>query len=195
MVLCIKLNNLLSYSFSCTAAPIRAVSIPMRISSTFIISAALLVSGCTSLKDFQRMDANTRAQFVCDRDTLVNQHKDVVSDLQSKIDNTMQALERGYRIHTSCRTVFISQPDVKCTSVEKDGKKTSSCEQITRIVRKEVCDEIPVSIDADLEKEHLQQYRGELEKAKIEQSTAYYGCHSRIHPMSAEESFNYFKQH
>jgi len=166
----------------------------MRLNSIFMLLVVALLSGCTSLKGFQKMDANSRAKFVCDRDNIVKQYSSTKADYQSKIDHTTQVLERGYRIHKSCRTVLIDRPDVTCTTILERGSKKTTCSQITKTIPQEICNETPVASDASLEKEHLQQYRDALEKTQIEKSTAYYECHSKIHPMSAEEAFNYYDQ-
>lgn len=159
-----------------------------------LLITIFLFSGCTSLKDFQKMDANSRADFICSRDREFKRYRHLEADYQSKIDDVLQSLERGYRVHSSCHTVFIDQPEVKCTTVEQNSIKTTHCEQISRTISKEVCSEHPVAIDTDLEQENLERYRAELEASRIHKNSAYYNCYSKVQPMSAEEAFMVYDQ-
>lgn len=161
----------------------------------FLLSFTVLFSlfGCTSLKDFQKMDTSARAQFVCSRDSSYNQFRRLESNYQSKINDTNNVLSRGYRIHKSCKTVRIDSPgSISCASYGSYSNRNTNCTQETKTSYEDVCTESPVSIDANLEKENIEKYEELMKKTKTNKNAVYNDCYSKIKPMSAEQAFQYY---
>jgi hypothetical protein len=156
----------------------------------FLIIISMLLSSCfTNLNDFQEMSRNERSEFVCVRDDGYKEHYRYQTDVQSKVDNSLNVLSRGYRVHKSCRNVAVKTPGkVSCTTI---GIYTD-CKQKSNTTYEKRCTETPVSIDATLERSNLDKLERLLQSAKKSTSKSYNDCYYKIKSMSAERAFNYY---
>jgi hypothetical protein len=85
------------------------------------IALALVIGGCASLDDFQKMTASERAQKSCNK--IANKF-DVgieIRNLQSEINKLDLLLERGYSPNTQCKWVERIQPFSMRCSVSQPG--------------------------------------------------------------------------
>ena len=82
-----------------------------------LLMLALWLSACASVESFRKMTPAQRAREVC---TGIDAYTQLDSDAREharKAAEIRQVLDRGYRLHESCRTVEASKaPEIVCPS-------------------------------------------------------------------------------
>ena len=164
---------------------------------------AALAAGCVSVDDFRQMSPAERAHFVCSKDREVRQLDADIDALADDIAQIDEALYRGYHLHTSCKQVPVSASTTSKKTVKSkckpDGKGGEVCEETETIHTDPiteyhtVCEDIPVPIDVQFEKEKLRGYEWELDDAVAVRDEVYRACVLEIEPMSAEEAYDFYK--
>jgi len=159
-----------------------------------VLMLFLLISGCTTLQDFQKMNVSNRAYFVCQHDESFVSYTNEVNHYQNKINTIAEDLHNGYKMRETCRTVHHKVPDpITCKSFDKKKKEYTQCTQSYTKQTKKICKEVIVPINIELEKENLERYNNWLEVSRIKKTQAYDSCYSKVLPMSAETAFSYYK--
>lgn len=154
-----------------------------------------LLSACASVDSFRKMTPQQRAHEVC---TGVNGYTRLDSEEREharKAADIRQVLDRGYRLHESCRTVEASKaPDVACpSSATRNGDTRCSKEQGGKYKR--ICRDIPVPIDGALEKEKRASHDIQAQARAMDKQRFYQRCHAEVLPLSAEQAFDYYQRH
>ncbi len=154
-----------------------------------LIIATLLLYGCTTVSDFQKMSAHERSVAVCKRQKDIQSIADQISNLQSGINDSQRALARGYRVHRQCHQVEVyGNASVTCnrfgSHVTCDESRPKSYE--TR------CTETPVSINPDLEKENIRNWSQSVESLKAQAKEKHSKCYQFIYPLSPEQAYKYY---
>lgn len=160
-----------------------------------LIILALWLSACASVESFRKMTPAQRAREVC---TGIDAYTQLDSDAREharKAAEIRQVLDRGYRLHESCRTVEASKaPEIVCpSSASRSGDTRCSKEQNGKYKR--ICRDIPVPIDGALEKEKLAEHDAQARARATEKNQLYQRCYTQVLPMSAEQAYDYYKQH
>ena len=154
-----------------------------------LVIATLLLCGCTTVSDFQKMSAHERAVAVCKRQKDLQSIANQISNLQSGINDSQSALARGYRVHQQCRQVEVyGNASVNCYKigfqVQCDETRPKSYE--TR------CTETPVSINPELEKENIRNWSQSVESLKAQAKEKGQKCYQFIYPLSPEQAYKYY---
>ncbi|MCH9705574.1 MAG: hypothetical protein K0U15_05570 [Proteobacteria bacterium] len=160
-------------------------------SRIFFIFSIFLMSGCAAtLEDFQEMSSYERTELICKR------HQDVVhlsskkEDVGEALSDTQLAISRGFRIFESCKKI----PTVKVLGEECSVINNSwVCENKIRTDYETVCEETPVAIDGDLEKEKLEQYEASFDKYSIQLQDAIDHCRNDTRHLNAQDAFYYYQ--
>ena len=160
-----------------------------------LLMLALWLSACASVESFRKMTPAQRAREVC---TGIDAYTQLDSDEREharKAAEIRQVLDRGYRLHESCRTVEASKaPEIVCpSSTSRSGDTRCSKEQNGKYKR--ICRDIPVPIDGALEKEKLAEHDAQARARATEKNQLYQRCYTQVLPMSAEQAYDYYKQH
>lgn len=160
-----------------------------------LIILALWLSACASVESFRKMTPAQRAREVCtgiDSYTALEREE---REHARKAAEIRQVLDRGYRLHESCRTVEASKaPEIVCpSSASRSGDTRCSKEQNGKYKR--ICRDIPVPIDGALEKEKLAEHDAQARARATEKNQLYQRCYTQVLPMSAEQAYDYYKQH
>lgn len=160
-----------------------------------LIILALWLSACASVESFRKMTPAQRARAVCtgiDSYTVLEREE---REHARKAAEIRQVLDRGYRLHESCRTVEASKaPEIVCPScASRSGDTRCSKEQNGKYKR--ICRDIPVPIDGALEKEKLADHETQARARAMEKTQLYQRCYTQVLPMSAEQAYDYYKQH
>ncbi|MCY4324556.1 MAG: hypothetical protein OXC81_00825 [Betaproteobacteria bacterium] len=166
---------------------------------------AALLSGCVSVDDFRKMTPYERSHFVCSRHREVRGLDGEIDALLANISEIEETLQRGYRVHRSCKQVPVTESTTSKKTVKskcrphKKNKDTMICEEEEILVedpRQEyhtVCDETPVAIDAAFEQEKLRGYRWELDDVAAIRDEVYSACVMQVDQMNAEEAYDFYK--
>lgn len=160
-----------------------------------LLMLALWLSACASVESFRKMTPAQRAREVCtgiDSYTALEREE---REHARKAAEIRQVLDRGYRLHESCRTVEASKaPEIVCpSSASRSGDTRCSKEQNGKYKR--ICRDIPVPIDGALEKEKLADHETQARARATEKNQLYQRCYTQVLPMSAEQAYDYYKQH
>ncbi len=160
-----------------------------------LLMLALWLSACASVESFRKMTPAQRAREVCtgiDSYTALEREE---REHARKAAEIRQVLDRGYRLHESCRTVEASKaPEIVCpSSASRSGDARCSKEQNGKYKR--ICRDIPVPIDGALEKEKLAEHDAQARARATEKNQLYQRCYTQVLPMSAEQAYDYYKQH
>ncbi len=154
-----------------------------------IMIFAFLLSGCAaSLEDFQNMNAGERASYICTQHSNIKHINNSINRVEYLIRDSRLIIANGYRTHKSCNQVPSVVPITDCYGF------TNTCTTRTETVYNTVCQENPVAIDGDLEKEKLANYlerQTTLHKAYEEK---YEECHRPLLKMSSKEAFDYYQR-
>lgn len=158
---------------------------------TTVILMSLLAGGCASLEDFQAMAPRERADYVCERNSYVSQAKRQVQITESELAEVEQAIAAGYRMSYFCREVPVVTSSQEVCQTDSKGVKT--CKTNQKIEKEEACEEKPIPIDGQLEREKESQYRSDLAQLRVIWDDRYDACFNTVRGMSAQEAFDYHK--
>jgi hypothetical protein len=153
------------------------------------IIATLLLCGCTTVSDFQKMSAHERAVAVCDRQKVIRDIADQISSLQSRIRDSQMALARGYRVHQQCFKVEVyGNASVKCN---RFGSQVI-CEESRPKSYETRCTETPVSINPELERQNIRDLSQSVESLDAQMKEKYRNCYQFIYPLTPEQAYKYY---
>ena len=154
------------------------------------ITAVLLLGGCASLEDFQQMGPSERASYVCDRDSDLAAVQYEINGTEAALHEVQDAIAKGYRLRQFCKEVpIVSSSEEVCKTDE--GVKT--CKTKSKISHETACEEKPIAIDGQLEREKESQHRDDLSQLRVLWDEKYNRCFNTVRQMSAEEAFQYHK--
>ncbi len=141
--------------------------------------AALLLNGCTSLEDFQKMSPESRAHKTCKNDVTVRHYNSQVHQLSNEINQIDALLLKGYKTRENCTTITYEKTS--------EGKPTN--------LIKKICTEVIIPISDyvyKFEEGRKANLAIELEEAKNRKQTNFDQCFEKVVSMSAEQAFNRF---
>lgn len=107
--------------------------------------------------------------------------------LQSARD-TEAAIAQGYRLHQSCKEIYVPSTSECHTDIEGVTRCTQSSEKET------VCEDLPVAIDGTLEKEKLKNYQDSHKQYSHRFNKKMRECKLYVRPLSAQEAFDYYQR-
>ena len=166
----------------------------------------VLITGCAAtLEQFSDMGPYDRALMVCDNSLearaqkrRINSMADKIYTLSSDIALRRGVLDRGYRIHRECWRQYATRRVCK----ELAGGRIDCKEERdpNDWAGEEVCHDTPVTIDADYEKNKLEEELERLASAKMKLSNLKSGyrdnrerCYLRAEQLSPEEAYEHYK--
>lgn len=144
------------------------------------------LSACTTIDDFRRYSPEQRAQLVCERDAGIRAQDMRLAEWLRLHGQTQAALDRGYLVHQQCRKVPTATTEVCETQGNRQVCKTKEGEP-----RRE-CEDIPVPLDAALERSKLAAYAENIARGTQEREQAWQRCFAGVLPLSPEAAFSRF---
>lgn len=151
--------------------------------------AAVFAAGCASLEEFEGMNPEERAEYVCERHVEVQKLEERLADTEGNIGETEYAISRGYRLRQVCSEESYIRETSETCETDEDGKKT--CKTVSKPARQQVCKDVPIPLDGALEQRKLDEYHKTAERLDELADEAYARCYEEVYPMSAEEAFDY----
>lgn len=151
-----------------------------------ILLGLLGLGACTTLDDFRRYSPERRAQLVCERDAAIRAQDMRLAEWHRLHAQTQVALDRGYHVHQQCRQVPTAATEVCETQGSRRVCKTREGEP-----RRE-CEDIPVPLDAALERNKLAAYAENIARGTQERDQAWQRCFAGVLPLSPEAAFSRF---
>ncbi len=150
--------------------------------------ATVLLVGCTTLEDFQKMTPEQRAQRVCSQQIAPLDRQ--VQDLRAGIADVNAALSAGYRLHRSCRDVErYGDKQVTCTTSNTGPSSTTKCTEYRPRRIETVCTDQPVAISFDLERDKLNSFSAQLAGAEAQRHAAWSSCTQDVVRLSPEAAY------
>ena len=157
-----------------------------------IVIMTLIIAGCVSLKDFEKMSVRERSNYVCQNNSSVNQFKKMTHDYNSAVIDVSEAISRGYRVHRSCNKISVQKEGATtCRSYVTGYDVRTTCDTPTYTSYEKVCQEIPVAIDGNLEQQKLVEYTSKLSKAEKKAEDIFEKCIHRVSKMTPEQAYKY----
>lgn len=150
----------------------------------------LVLTSCVTLDDFKKMSAQQRAETVCKNQQVLRNIDYKISSLQSDIDDSRNALARGYRVHRECHDIEV-EGDTKVTNCTKTENQVQCVETRPKRI-KNVCTETPVALDSAQEKENIRGWSAEIDSLRYQRKDKYQQCYNQIYPLSPEEAYKYY---
>ncbi len=143
-----------------------------------------IMSGCTTLEDFQKMSPETRATKTCSSDVTVSHYRYKANSARNQIDNIDGLLRRGYKTKESCTTITYNSD-----SRDKSSKNKGEIRRSSKVICREVI--IPISDYVyELEKNRRNELMNTLEDANQLRRVKFDSCYKKVINMSAENAFN-----
>lgn len=157
-----------------------------RLGCTLVVVGWL--AGCTTLEDFQKMTPEQRAQAVCSKQAAPLDRQ--IRDLRAAVADVNAALSAGYRLHRSCRDVErYGDKQVTCTTTHNGPASTTQCTEFRPRRIETVCNDQPVAISFELERDKLNSYNAQLAGAESQRNASYGACFQEAVRLSPEEAF------
>jgi len=151
-----------------------------------------VLTGCTTLEDFQKMTPEQRAQQVCNQQVAPLDRQ--AQDLRAGIADVNAALSAGYRLHRSCRDVArYGDKQVTCTTSNNGPTSTTKCTEFRPQRIETVCTDQPVAISFDLERDKLNSFTAQLAGAEAQRNAAWSSCFQDVVRLSPEAAFSRMK--
>lgn len=159
---------------------------PRAVRPSLVLLGLCGLSACTTLDDFRRYSPEQRAQLVCERDAAIGAQNMRLAEWLRLHAQTQAALDRGYFVHQQCRQVPTAATEVCDTQGSRRVCKTKDGEP-----RRE-CEDIPVPLDAALERSKLAAYAENIARGTQERDQAWQRCFASVLPLSPEAAFSRF---
>jgi hypothetical protein len=157
--------------------------------STLVIALLINITGCTTVKTFQKMSPDQRATAVCEKQDHIIESVQKKKALEASIADSTQALSRGYRIHQQCQEVKVyGQATMSCSTL---GNNTSCSEYRPESYEKR-CTEVPVSLSPELERSNISQWSQALQFLNQKLISDWSRCYDFIYKMPPEEAYEYY---
>ena len=173
----------------------------MRLLLALPIIGVLMLGGCAAtLEDFQAMTASERADYLCNRHRQVESLDDDINKLEKQIAELEGVLTRGYRLHRSCKSVPLEIVGIdaeKKTVCYRDERKIF-CKQVDDVTgfeleEREVCEDVPVEIDGDLERDKMREAVRLVNEYRREADALFDQCYRKARQMGAEDAFRFYQ--
>jgi hypothetical protein len=153
------------------------------------VLAVLALSGCTTIDDFRMLSADQRAAAVCKRDREIRQLRRSQQTYLDGIQSAREALGRGYRVHKSCEQ--IERPAGRQTTCDHSGTQRV-CKETLLTKSETRCQETPVAINADNERQNVQEWSQAAASIDLQIQAAYAQCYARVLPLTPEQAFQLY---
>lgn len=154
---------------------------------------SLAFLGCaTTAEDFQKMSLTERQSAVCYGSDAFEERKERLSYYEEEIPKRQRVLSRGYRIHTTCRTVAEEQTKI-CSAKTSTGKMMCDGIPAPKTYRNE-CTETPVDIDPQYEQEVLDEYSRAYSALSASHSAFTQECFARVAEMPPQAAYIYYSE-
>ena len=163
-----------------------------RISQRTQLALALvfLVSACTTVDDFRKMSPAERASRVCNRQQNIQSLMTERDRLAAAIQAAQTDLGRGYKVHRQCSQVKVyGNPTTSC---QKYGNQLNCTEYRPESYTTQ-CQELPVSLNPELEKEKIQSWsiahQDTVQRLQIE----WQRCNGSMVNLTPEEAYEHYR--
>ncbi len=140
---------------------------------------AFLLTGCTSLEDFQKMTPSARAHKTCQNDVTVRHYKSQIYQYTNEIEQIDDLLLKGYKTRENCTTITY--------------ERNSEDKPVNAI--KKICTDVVIPINDyvyEFEKNRRAELSIQLEQAQDRKQLNFDKCFDKVQTMSAEQAFNYY---
>lgn len=159
-----------------------------------------LISGCAAtIEDFRKMSAYERANYVCERHRQIAYLNSQINIANRAVSEAEHVLSQGYRVHKHCKKVpvvipgYVRDGNTQCYNYGYSVScNTTQYVQESYTQYETVCEEAPVSIDSELEKEKLNNYQNILYRYRDEYLNLYDQCQDDVNNLSAKNAFQYY---
>ena len=159
---------------------------------TFVILFSLAIVGCASVDDFRGYSPEKRANLACNNRKEFRAMKDKKRELENLIEASNKDLQRGYKLHSQCKMVKV--PDnygsATCSST---GTNSATCTQYQSTSDKLECVDVPVPLDATLERSNLAQFQSDARALDSKITSTWNACTTYVSGLSAEDAFKFYK--
>jgi hypothetical protein len=156
----------------------------------YVLLPVVFLSACTTVKDFQNMTADQRAEKVCKNQRAFQELTQQKQGLENGISDSQAALARGYRIHRQCQKVKVIGDSTK-TTCSFVGNKTT-CEQTAPASYENRCTETPISLNFELEKSNVSTWQQALQSTDEKLKAEWQRCYQFMYGLPPEEAYKYF---
>jgi len=162
----------------------------INLKSRLALTLTLLISACTTVDDFRKMSPDERANRVCSRQANIKNLVAEKDQLTAAIQAAQADLGRGYKIHKQCNQVKVyGNPTTSC---QKTGN-TVNCTEYRPESYTTQCQELPVSINAELEKEKIQSWTITYQNTQQNLQNEWQKCYEFMKKTTPEEAYGYYK--
>ena len=159
-----------------------------------VLLGSVLLSGCAlSLTDFREMSPDARADAVCREAAEILYQQNACESIQKVIKDAEKAVEKGYAVYNRC-VAYEQPPEIK-TVCRKTRYGDEWCKEEWVTDEKEVCGDITVQIDPDMEKIKLAGAKEALKECNAKTDDALKACRGRVKRLSPATAFNYYEKH
>ena len=134
------------------------------------------------------MSPYQRAEYACSADWEVHSLKSMKEQAEAGVNETEAVIAQGYRLHQSCRQVYVPTVSGCVTTIGGATTCTHSSKKET------VCEDVPVAIDGALEKEKLRKYRSAYKNYSAKLTKKMNACIARVRVLSVQEAFDYYER-
>ncbi len=161
-------------------------TMPMK--TILLATLGSMVTACTTLEDFQKMNPDQRARMVCDQHTIVRNYNQQINQLSDQINESQLALSRGYKLHKQCHQVKVyGNPTTTCTT---HGNQTT-CKETRPESYETQCTETPVPINPDLERNNINLWSMSIGSLQQNRDLEWRRCYDSIYMMPPEEAYKH----
>lgn len=158
------------------------------------LMGSVLLTGCAlSLSDFHAMSPDARAEAVCTEAIEIQRQQTACESIQKVIDDAEKAVEKGYAVYNRC-VAYEQPPEIK-TVCRKTRYGDEWCREEWVTDEKEVCGDISVQIDPDMEKIKLAGAKEALKECNAKTDEAIKDCRARVKRLSPATAFTYYEKH
>ncbi len=158
--------------------------------SRLALALVFLVSACTTVDDFRKMSPAERASRVCNRQQNIKSLVTERDRLATAIQATQADLGRGYKVHRQCSQVKVyGNPTTSC---QKAGNQINCTEYRPESYTTQ-CQELPVSLNAELEKEKIQSWSIAHQDTVQRLQFEWQKCNESMVRLTPEEAYEHYR--
>jgi hypothetical protein len=151
----------------------------------------VIFTGCATVDDFRKMSPTQRAEIACKNKNEFKSLADQKRQYGEAISVIQTNLARGYSVHTQCRNVVTSGA---ATTSCSGSYGFTTCTESRPKETKQVCQETPVSLNFDLERNKLSQYQASFRTLDEKINSLWNSCISYVSRLSSEDAYNFYRK-
>lgn len=158
------------------------------------ICMLFLISGCATVDDYRNLSPNQRADKACRNRPEFNSMASQKKQYDSSILSIQSDLSRGYKVHTQCRQIEVAgDTSTSCNTSYFGNNGYTNCTETRPKEVRQVCQETPVPINAELEKGKLTQMQEGAREIDSKLRSMWGACIKHVSSLSSEQAFEFSK--